>query len=266
MYNAKLIVGAVAYDPKAVTIWEGIKDFFIENECPMDFVLFSNYEIQVDALLQGYIDIAWDTNLAFIKLDHKLEGKSLLLAMRDTDVDFKTRMIVRADSGINSLDDLRSKKIAFGSADSVQAAIMPEYCLKQQAMDAEIDYRALRFNSDVGKHGDTGRSEHDVVAAVLNGSADAGAIGEPHWNSISFNPDLKSIWTSPGYSHCVFNALPELDTEAGDAFVSTLMLMDWENPAHRRILELEGLKQWVPGSRQGYELVSEAVASCYHCL
>ena len=30
----------------------------------MDFVLFSNYERQVDALLAGHIDVAWNTNVA----------------------------------------------------------------------------------------------------------------------------------------------------------------------------------------------------------
>ena len=46
------------------------------------------------------------------------------------------------------------------------------------------DYRTLRFNSDVGKHGDTGTSEVEVVRAVLDGRADAGAIGSPFWNAV----------------------------------------------------------------------------------
>ena len=46
------------------------------------------------------------------------------------------------------------------------------------------DYRTLRFDSDVGKHGDTGTSEVEVVRAVLDGRADAGAIGSPFWNTV----------------------------------------------------------------------------------
>ncbi len=262
MPDPTLIIGAVAYDPKVITIWEGIKEFFIKNGCPIDFVLFSNYEIQVDALLQGYIDIAWNTNLAFVNFDDKLDGKALLLAMRDTDIDFKTRIVTRSNSPISSLTELRGKKIAFGSADSVQAAIMPEFCLKQASLEANNEYEVIRFNSDVGKHGDTGRSEFEVIAAVMSGQADAGAVGEPHWKSIEQNGELQSIWTSPGYSHCVFNALPELNTESGDRFVATLMLMDWDNPEHRRILEMEGLKEWLPGNRDGYAIVHAAVQSC----
>jgi len=39
-----LLVGAVAYHPKAVTIWETIRDLFRGSDPALDFVLFSNYE------------------------------------------------------------------------------------------------------------------------------------------------------------------------------------------------------------------------------
>lgn len=39
-------LGAVAYDAKVVTIWEGIREHFNREGAPMDFVLFSNYERQ----------------------------------------------------------------------------------------------------------------------------------------------------------------------------------------------------------------------------
>ena len=46
-----ILLGAVAYDPKVVANWEGIRDFFVDCDCPLDFVLFSNYERQVKSLL-----------------------------------------------------------------------------------------------------------------------------------------------------------------------------------------------------------------------
>src|SRR5271156_1682388 len=45
-------VGAVAYDPKVVTIWEGMRRYFNEEEhLPAEVVLFQSYEAQVGALL-----------------------------------------------------------------------------------------------------------------------------------------------------------------------------------------------------------------------
>ena len=51
----RVILGAVAYDPKVVTIWEGFRAWFAEHELDFDFVLYSNYERQVEAHLQGQV-------------------------------------------------------------------------------------------------------------------------------------------------------------------------------------------------------------------
>src|SRR6516225_4388071 len=58
-------VGAVAYDPKVVTIWEGMRRYFHEEaELPVEVVLFQSYEMQVSALLAEDgapgVDIAWN--------------------------------------------------------------------------------------------------------------------------------------------------------------------------------------------------------------
>src|SRR3982751_2968406 len=45
-------VGAVAYTPKVVTIWEGMRQYFQEEaHLPVEIVLFQSYEAQVLALL-----------------------------------------------------------------------------------------------------------------------------------------------------------------------------------------------------------------------
>lgn len=257
-----ITIGAVAYDAKVVPIWEGIKEFFQNKGVDLDFVLFSNYETQVEALLDKFIDIAWNTNIAYVKTDLRLKSQSLILAMRDTDLEFTSKIIVSAKSGLQSLTDLRGKTLAFGSKDSAQAAIMPEYFLRLEKLLPDKDYNALRFNTDVGKHGDTGRSENDVISALQQGKADAGAIGESTWIRLAAEgtaTGLQCIWTSPAYSHCNFTALPTLEKEKQDAFVKTLLKMDYNNPADRPIMEMEGLKQWVKGERKGYDSVFAAV-------
>jgi phosphonate transport system substrate-binding protein len=256
-----ILLGAVAYTAKVVDIWEGIKEFFVTEGCPFDFVLFSNYEAQIEALLNGFIDVAWNTNVAFAKTDLLLGGRTRLLAMRDTDIGFTTKIVARKGE-VKSLKDLSGRRVAFGSRDSAQAALMPEYFLALEGLHADKEFQAVRFNTDVGKHGDTGRSELSVLAAVRNSEADAGAVGVSTWESLKDSePGLEDVWTSPGYSHCVFNALPDLDDERCKLFTDALMRMSFANPVHRVLLELEGLKQWIPASRDGYSQVIEAVES-----
>lgn len=261
MSKRTLMIGAVAYDPKVVTIWEGIKQYFLEEGCPMDFVLFSNYEAQVNALLNRTIDVAWNTNLAYVATEDRLKGTARVLIMRDTDFGFTSRMICLASAPIRFLSDLKSKKIAFGSQDSAQAAVLPEYFLQLEGLYADRDYQCIRFNSDVGKHGDTGTSEKEVIEAVLSGRVDAGAIGETTWTALSQSASgsqVKSIWTSPGYSHCNFTALPDIDDELATKFTQTLLKMDYENSEHRKILDMEGLTKWLPGEKEGYKLLFAA--------
>src|SRR6516164_1561464 len=133
--DSPILVGAVAYDTRVVPIWEGMRDYFREVGPAIDYVLFSNYDRQVQALLARHIDIAWNTNLAWVKVHRRTGGACQALAMRDTDIGFTTVFVARADSGIAGLADLRGKRLALGSADSGQAAILPIHYLQEVGLE-----------------------------------------------------------------------------------------------------------------------------------
>jgi ABC-type phosphate/phosphonate transport system substrate-binding protein len=259
----QLMVGAVAYDAKVVPIWEGIREYFRGAPVEMDFVLFSNYEAQVEALLAGRIDVAWNTNLAYVRVYRATEGACRVLAMRDTDLGFFS-MLVGREGALSEARDLVGKTLALGSADSAQAAIMPVHYLRQQGIAAGDDVSLLRFDSDVGKHGDTGRSEREALEAVLHGKADAAAVGGPSWDLFVRSGEvppgaLAPFWSSPTYAHCNFTVLPSLDQASAEAWTAHLRAMDPEIPEHRRILELEGLREWVAPRLEGYRDLFAAV-------
>lgn len=257
-----LIVGSVAYTPNVVTIWEGIREYFADSGSELDFVLFSNYGRQVDALLDATIDIAWNTNLAWVRTVARTDGACRALAMRDTDTTFRTVFVAQAGSALDGLEKLRGRTLALGSKDSAQAAILPVHYLGQAGL-ADGDVDLLRINSDVGKHGDTGRSELDALRAVLDGKADAAAIGINTWEAIGRDELMpgafEAFWTSPAYSHCNFTALPTLPEDRSEPWVEHLLAMDWDNPEHRPILEMEGLQRWVQPELDGYASLFEAV-------
>ena len=62
-----LLLGAVAYDPKVVTIWNGFEDYFSFHGLMMDTIFFTNYERQVEAHLTGHIHVAWNSPLAWLQ-------------------------------------------------------------------------------------------------------------------------------------------------------------------------------------------------------
>lgn len=263
-------VGAVAYDPKVVSIWEGMRRYFQEEAgLSVEVVLFQSYEAQVAALLAlpgeplPRIDIGWNTNLAYIQADAWSDQRCRPIAMRDTDVGWTTRIVAVTGGPVATLADLKGRTLALGSRDSGHAAILPVYFLQREGLDEGKNYQTLRFNSDVGKHGDTGTSESEVVRAVLDGRADAGAIGSPFWSAVRSErlvPEgaLTEIWTSRPYNHCMFTARSDLEPSLEQQFAKALFGMSYDNPAHRPVLEAEGLRQWIAPQLQAYAELREA--------
>ena len=265
-------VGAVAYDPKVVGIWEGMRRYFHEEaHLPVEVVLFQSYEAQVAALLAlpgdplPRIDIGWNTNLAYIQADAWSDRRCRPIAMRDTDVGWMTKIVAVTGGPVARLADLRNRTLALGSRDSGHAAILPVHFLQGEGLVEGKDYRTLRFNTDLGKHGDTGTSESEVVRAILDGRAEAGAIGSPFWNAVRTErlvPEgaLTEIWTSHPYNHCMFTARSDLDPALEQQFAKALFAMSFDNPAHRPVLEAEGLRQWIAPQLEAYAELREASA------
>ena len=151
-----LIMGAVAYDPKVVTIWGGFRSWLRSRGLPFDFLLYGNYEHQVEDLVDGRIHAAWNSPLAWIRADRlaKARGEKVTaLVMRDTDRDLRSVVVVRSDSPYKDLADLKGETIAVGAVDSPQATLIPLSHLRAQGMRPGEDFTVLRFDVGVGQIG-----------------------------------------------------------------------------------------------------------------
>jgi ABC-type phosphate/phosphonate transport system substrate-binding protein len=257
-----LLVGAVAYHPRVVTVWEGFRQYFAERGLDVDYVLYSNYERLVDALVAGTVDLAWNTNTAYVSAQARLGGEALVLGMRDVDAGYTTVVVARPGD-VPAPADLAGRTLALGSRDSGHAAILPVHFLRAEGVLMD-DVRLLRFDTDLGKHGDTGDSELRVVDAVARGDAQAGALGEPTWARLSANggpetADLAVVWRSPTYSHCCFTARPDLDRDLAGRWMELLLDMSYDDPRMRRAMDLEGVRRWLPGDTSGYGELTAAM-------
>ena len=58
----------------------------------------------------------------------------------------------------------------------------------------------------------------------------------------------------------MFTARIGLEPELRKRFVDALLAMHFENPAHKPILEAEGLKQWIIADVSGYDSLQAACA------
>lgn len=262
--TSEITVGAVAYHPRVVTIWESFRDYFRDRGIPTDYVLYSNYERLVRAVLEGSVDIGWNTNTAFVALERQLGSEAQILGMRDIDAEFATVIVTRRGETFDGAQELAGRRLALGSRDSGHAAILPLYYLEEQGLMARSIGKVIRFDTDIGKHGDTGDSELRVVQAVAEGEADAGALGDATWarfrtEGLPAAAELEVSWRSPTYYHCNFTVLPSFDLELAARWQGVLLAMSFDDPSMRQAMTLEGVRRWLPGDRSGYTSLAAAM-------
>jgi len=267
MPNNTLLLGAVAYDPKVVMIWDGFQAYFEKRGLNFDYILYSNYERQVAAQFAGQIDVAWNSPLAWIQSERIAAAtgrKAEAIAMRDTDCDLTSIILVRSDSGIREVAGLKGGRVAVGADDSPQATLIPLSCLGGQGLEPGKDFEVLRFDQLRGKHGDHIGGERDAVRALLRGDADAACMIDGNHLLFSHEGVIQAgatrvLATTSKYDHCNFTVLDDAPGELIDRFRDLLFGMSYADPAVRPLLDLEGLKQWRPGRTEGYDALEEAV-------
>ena len=257
-------IGAVAYDPKVVTIWEGFKAYFDRHGFATDFVLYSNYDAQVDANLEGEVDIAWNSPLAWVKSQLLTGGRCHALAMRDSDRALTSKVIVRANSPLASLSDLRQKVVAVGASDSPQATLIPLNAIAAAGVFPGRDCQVLYNNVMIGKHGDHLGGERDAARALASGKAAAACVLDSNYmlfvNEGTLDPETTRVLASTRpFDHCNFTAAPELPEAVRNRFVQELLSMSILDPDVRTCMEMEGVREWLPGRTTEYGQLEEAV-------
>ena len=250
-----LVMGAVAYDPKVVTIWDGFRSWFADQGFDFDYVLYSHYERQVEDLVAGRIDAAWNSPLAWVRTRRMAPG-SRAATMRDTDRDLTSVIVVREGSTLQRPAELHDAVVATGAVDSPQGTLLPLGLLEG------VDVRIRRFEIGVGLHGNHIGGERDAARALAAGKVDAACMLDA--NHLLFSRDgtlpaggTRVIAQTPPFDHCNMSVIA--DHPLLERFVALLLAMDYADPVARPLMELEGLTRWLPGRQTGYGALEAAV-------
>jgi len=261
-----VLLGAVAYDPKVVTIWDGFRAWLREH-LDFDYVLYSNYERQVADLVDGRIDVAWNSPLAWVRARRLAAARGAALTpvtMRDTDCDLRSVIVVRADSPVTSVGDLAGRVVASGAVDSPQATLLPLSLLRSAGLVPDVDVAVRRFDVGVGLHGDHVGGERDAARALFaSDRVDAACMIDS--NLLLFGREgvlpagsVRVLAQTPQYDHCTMTAGPSAGPDVS-VLGDLLRGMDYADAELRPLLDLEGLKEWRPPRLTGYEQLERAV-------
>ena len=156
------------YNPRIMyQLYQPFIDYLNENTSyHFEIKLSRVYQETIDQLGKGETVIISCGPVSYINAREKYRVKPILRALsKDGKPIYHGIIVVRQDSPIKNLSDLKGKSFAFGQAWSTAGHILPEYYL----LKTNIRLKDLK-NYSFLRH-------HDFVAnAVLKGEFDAGAV------------------------------------------------------------------------------------------
>lgn len=270
MKRDTILMGAVAFAPAAVTVWDGFKAWFNKNGLPFEYVLYSSYDRQIAELLLGHIDAAWNDPLSWVRVRRmaEAEGKKLQpLVMRDIDFDLTSVVAVRADSKYKTLADLKGATIAVGSPDSVESTLLPVLALRHAGLMAGRDFKLLVCESSVGYRGGKQQGEVSAAKAMVEGKADAAGLAQTNYQLFVKNGTLapgvtRVLDQTPKYDHCnltYYDSPNSAPRQLIERMRELFLKMPYEDPELRPFMDLEWVKQWKPARVTHYKTIDEAL-------
>ena len=128
-----------------------------------------------EAMGAGKAHIGWLNTFNYVLAHEKYGVDAALVTVRFGANFYTGEIVVRADSGIMSLDDLKGKTFCWVDPNSTSGYIIPRIMLKANGIDPDTDFAK---QVEAGSH-------NNVVAAVYNGDCDAGACYSDARSSIA---------------------------------------------------------------------------------
>jgi phosphonate transport system substrate-binding protein len=218
----------------------------------VSLVVPKSFEDFKRAVKAGQIDIGFANPLVYVQVKEQTDVEPLALS---SEVKSGTRIrgiiIVRKDSGINKLQDLKGKKISFMDRDSAAGYIFQMLLLSKAGLDVNKDITILPF----------AKRHENVTMAVFNKTADAGGIREDELEKMKDKVDLSQLRVV-GYTDYFPNwplfATPKLHKDAAGKIRAALLKLRPNDPQNEKILGPARLTGFIPVSDKDYDDLRKA--------
>ena len=127
----------------------------------------TSYAATIEAMGTHNVDVGWLAPLAYLVAHDRAGAEALAANVRGGSATSFGQVVVRADSGITSLDGLRGKRFAFADDSSLSGYHLPRALLAAQGLDPASLFAETDF---VG-------GDDRVALAVYNRQVAGGAVG-----------------------------------------------------------------------------------------
>ena len=128
--------------------------------------VLTSYAAAIEAMGAGKAQVIWYPPFSYVLAHSKVGAKVILMTVRSGSQWYRGYLIVRKDSGINKLEDLKGKRFAYVDPLSTSGCIYPKLLLKEKGYDPETFFSRAIY---AGGH-------DKAVIAVYNKQVDGAAI------------------------------------------------------------------------------------------
>ncbi len=237
-------------------------------DCDVTVTMATDYSTIVEAMASGKVDIGIMPPAAYVQAREQGAAKAILSSSL-TDYDeneqpiadssastFKGEVLVKADSNLKSLSDLKGKTIATLSANSASGYIYPVAEMKDLGIDPTTDCTIVTVN-DIPSE----------ITAVLNGQADAAFVfeGARYVFSSKFEnddlfEDLKVLYLTEG--DIPNDAIAVLPTMSSDlqAKVKEVFLNMPNDEEGKEAMSLWGHTAYTEADESAYDTIESYIA------
>lgn len=152
-----------------------------------DLKVGQNYAAVVEAMCNGAADIAWYGPASYLQAKARGCAELLALAVRQGESVYYSAIFARKDAGINSVADLKGKKIALGDVNSTSSFNVPVAMMLGAGVNPARDAAVINL---AGSHA-------NVLKALAEGLVDAGGASfdsfEKAVNAKAIDPALVKV-------------------------------------------------------------------------
>lgn len=215
-----------------------------------------NYESLMTKVGAGEVDIAWLSTVAYLRGRDRYRLQPLVRPIRGNATSYRGIIIVRKDSGVKTLADLRGKRIGWVDPESSSGYIFPRALLLQAGLDPARDLREERF-----------LQKHDaVVWNVFLGKVDAGACFDDARKLLG-NPLMIERLDVIGRTEPIPNEPIVCRSDLPAPLIARLreafLALDAANPEHRAYLTIDAddFQGFVAATDEDYESARRLLAT-----
>ena len=235
--HAELVIGRTSDDPRSdVGRLQPLLDYVVPRMAGVGIrrgrvLMARDTQQMISYLRRGKVDWLTDTAGAAMAFEERAGARIMLTSYREGVDRYASVLVARRDRGIESIDDLRGRSIAFQNASSTSAYFLPASAILQHGLPLVIlASPADRPGSDLVGFV-FARTELNIATWVHKGLADAGAFSNLDWDNPrrmppSFRADFRVIAESDSVPRAIELIRKDLPAELADVLRATLLGLD----------------------------------------